>query len=153
MMKKERKFNLEAFLLEETGLWDLPVAQQKVFLKYAVNELELRIGERLIVGLSETQLMEFDSFISRDEEMIRGWLMKYDPNYKKSEIYQTLEIECPDTLTALIEYGSMQWFRRNIPEHSRVIIGEIKKLVNEIIENKEAIVESVIAKTESKRLC
>ena len=46
--------------LQEMGLASMPEEQKQAFLDYIQEELEVRIGERISRGLTETQLNEFD---------------------------------------------------------------------------------------------
>ena len=46
--------------LQEMGLSAMPEDQKQKFLDYVQEELEIRIGERISKGLTETQLNEFD---------------------------------------------------------------------------------------------
>ena len=67
--------------LQEMGLSAMPEDQKQKFLAYIQEELEIRIGERISKGLTETQLNEFD-MINDPKEAAR-WLEKNRPDYRE----------------------------------------------------------------------
>ena len=67
--------------LQEMGLSTMPEDQKQKFLDYIQEELEVRIGERISKGLTETQLNEFDA-ITEQSEATR-WLEKNRPDYRE----------------------------------------------------------------------
>ena len=66
--------------LQEMGLSSMPEEQKKKFLAYIQEELEIRIGERIAKGLTETQLNEFDMI--SDQSEATKWLEKNRPDYR-----------------------------------------------------------------------
>lgn len=67
--------------LQEMGLSSMPEEQKKKFLAYIQEELEIRIGERIAKGLTETQLNEFDMIADQSEAT--KWLEKNRPDYRE----------------------------------------------------------------------
>ena len=67
--------------LQEMGLSAMPEAEKQKFLDYIQEELEVRIGERISRGLSETQLNEFDMITDTNEA--RKWLEQNRPDYRE----------------------------------------------------------------------
>ncbi len=67
--------------LQEMGLSAMPEEQKKRFLAYIQEELEVRIGQRISKGLTETQLNEFDMI--NDPEEAAKWLEKNRPDYRE----------------------------------------------------------------------
>ncbi len=67
--------------LQEMGLSAMPEDQKQKFLAYIQEELEIRIGERISKGLTETQLNEFD-MIDNPKEAAK-WLEKNRPDYRE----------------------------------------------------------------------
>ncbi len=67
--------------LSDIGLDDMPDDQKKVFLGYAQEELEVRIGEKISEGMTEEQLNEFDAI--EDQGLAVEWLEKNRPDYKE----------------------------------------------------------------------
>lgn len=67
--------------LREMGLSAMPEEQKQKFLDYVQEELEVRIGERISKGLTETQLNEFDMIT--DQAEATKWLEKNRPDYRE----------------------------------------------------------------------
>ena len=67
--------------LQEMGLSAMPEDQKQQFLDYVQEELEIRIGERISRGLTETQLNEFDMIM--DPAEAAKWLEKNRPDYRE----------------------------------------------------------------------
>lgn len=67
--------------LQEMGLTAMPEDQKQQFLDYVQEELEVRIGERISKGLTQTQLNEFDMIT--DPAEAAEWLEKNRPDYRE----------------------------------------------------------------------
>ena len=67
--------------LQEMGLQAMPEEQKQKFLDYIQAELEIRIGERISKGLTETQLNEFDAIT--DPAEAAKWLEQNRPDYRE----------------------------------------------------------------------
>ena len=67
--------------LKSMGLSAMPEDQKQEFLNYVQEELEVRIGERISRGLTETQLNEFDMI--DDPLEAAKWLEKNRPDYRE----------------------------------------------------------------------
>ena len=63
--------------LQEMGLQAMPEDQKQKFLDYVQEELEVRIGERISKGLTQTQLNEFDMIT--DPALSKKWKKKSAP--------------------------------------------------------------------------
>ena len=75
------KMHFDEQFLVEMGLSAMPEDQKQRFLEYIQEELEIRIGERISRGLTETQLNEFDMITSQEEAT--KWLEKNRPDYRE----------------------------------------------------------------------
>ena len=73
------EFNEE--FLQEMGLAAMPEEQKQKFLAYIQEELEIRIGQRISKGLTETQLNEFDMIT--DPKEAAKWLERNRPDYRE----------------------------------------------------------------------
>ena len=67
--------------LQEMGLSAMPEEEKQKFLAYVQEELEIRIGERISRGLTETQLNEFDMIT--DPAEAAKWLETNRPDYRE----------------------------------------------------------------------
>ena len=72
--------NFDEKFLQEMGLQAMPEGEKQKFLDYIQEELEVRIGERISRGLTETQLNEFDQLTDQNEA--RKWLEQNRPDYR-----------------------------------------------------------------------
>ncbi len=72
---------LDEKFLQEMGLTAMPEDQKQKFLDYIQEELEIRVGERISRGLTETQLNEFDMIT--DPAEAAKWLEKNRPDYRE----------------------------------------------------------------------
>ena len=82
--------------LQEMGLSAMPEDQKQKFLDYVQEELEVRIGERISKGLTQTQLNEFDMIT--DPAEAANWLEKNRPDYR--EIVNRTIAEMKDEIRA-----------------------------------------------------
>ena len=67
--------------LQEMGLSAMPENEKQDFLNYIQEQLEIRIGERISKGLTETQLNEFD--LIADPAEAAKWLERNRPDYRE----------------------------------------------------------------------
>lgn len=67
--------------LQEMGLSAMPEEQKEKFLAYIKEEVEIRIGQRIAKGLTETQLNEFDMIT--DQAEATKWLEKNRPDFRE----------------------------------------------------------------------
>ncbi len=72
--------NFDEKFLQEMGLSAMPEDEKQKFLDYIQEELEVRIGERISRGLTETQLNEFD--LIADPAEAAKWLETNRPDYR-----------------------------------------------------------------------
>lgn len=135
-------FQLDDQFLQDVGLGDLPEDQKQAFLQHIYSELELRVGTKLSEGLSDDQMAEFEAFIDRDAEKVEQWFSTQLPNYAEQQDYQQLKAGAPESASALdilCEYGSLKWLELNRPDYRQVVAGELDRLKQEIIQNKDVI--------------
>ena len=72
--------NLDERTLKRLGIAFYDSAEAKLFADYVLEELEVKIGERISDGMSQALLDEFDS-ITNHTESVR-WLNKNKPGYR-----------------------------------------------------------------------
>ena len=80
--------------LADVGLSAMPDDIKKEFLEFVQEELEIRIGERISRGLTEAQLIEFDSIV--DQVEAARWLERNRPDYR--EIVNRTIVEMKDEI-------------------------------------------------------
>ena len=135
-------FQLDDKFLQDIGLGDLPEDQRKAFLQHIYDELELRVGTKLSEGMSEQQMSEFESFVDRDEDKVRGWYADNMPDYASRPDYQQFASSAPDgtpEVDILSEYASLKWLEINRPDYRQIVAQELELLKQEIISQKDTI--------------
>lgn len=138
-------FKLDEQFLEELGLNQLPDDQKQAFLEHIYSQLELRVGTRLSDGLSDEQLSEFESFIDRDDEKVRGWIAANVPDYQNDATFQQLRDSAPqgtEEAVILAEYASLRWLAMNRPDYRDVVKQVLDEIKQEILSNRDAILGS-----------
>lgn len=135
-------FQLDDKFLQDLGLDQLPEDQKQAFKEHIYSELELRVGVRLSEGLSDEQLTEFESFVDRNDEKVRGWVAAHAPNYVSDQAYIQLRANAPqgmDDAALLAEYASLKWLSMNRPNYRDVVTQVLEELKREIMNNRDAI--------------
>lgn len=135
-------FQLNDDFLKELGLENLPAEQKQAFLEHIYSELETRVGVRLSEGLSDAQLMEFESFMDRDDEKVRAWLAAHVADYASDPTFTQLQQNVPagtPEIAVLSEYASLKWLSMNRPDYREVVKAVLEELKREIMSNRDAI--------------
>lgn len=135
-------FKLDDQFLKDLGLDQLPDDQKEAFLSHIYSQLELRVGTRLSDGLSDDQLNEFESFIDRNDEKVRGWIAAHAPDYSNDPAFQQLRDNSPEgasEVALLSEYASLRWLAVNRPDYRDVVKKVLEELKQEILSNRDAI--------------
>lgn len=141
-------FQLDDKFLQDIGLGDLPEDQRKAFLQHIYDELELRVGTKLSEGMSENQMAEFESFVDRDEDKVRGWFADNMPDYVTRPDYQQFATSAPEgtpEVDVLSEFASLKWLEINRPDYRQIVAQELETLKQEIISQKDTILGSQAA--------
>jgi len=109
-------------LIVELGIERLTPAQQQS----VIDELNMRVGEAVLGGLSADQVKEYEAIINGHQEVISAWLKANDPGYADTVAYQQLAQgfeDDPDKVPADKVYASMAWIEKNNPNLSQTIAG------------------------------
>ena len=109
-------------LIIELGIEALaPEVQQRI-----VDELNMRVGEAIMSGLSEEQISEYEAIINGEQVVISSWLAHNDPGYADTIAYQQLAEGTesdPDRVPADKVYASMAWIEKNSPNLGDTVVG------------------------------
>lgn len=138
-------FQLDDNFLRDLGITDLPEDQKKALLRHIYEELELRVGERLAEGMSESQMTEFETLLDRDEEKTRQWLQDNAPEYKQSDDYKQfvtnlgLDVEQDLGADRLADYVATKWLEVNRPDYREVVARTMEELKMELIQGRDTI--------------
>lgn len=139
-------FQLDDQFLNDLGLDQLPSEQRKAFLEHIYQELELRVGTKLSDGLSDAQLQEFESIIDKDDTVITNWVAQYAPNYQQDEMFARLQQAAnldPASPELRNEYVATKWLEVNRPDYRDVVAATLADLKQEIMTNRDAILNSL----------
>ena len=135
-------FQLDEKFLKDIGLDELPENQKKPFLQHIYNELELRVGTKLSDGMSDAQLVQFESIIDRKDKVIVAWLAKYAPDYHNDASFIQLQkatgLDVND-LTLRAEYTATKWLEINRPDYREVVSQTLESLKKEVIDSRDMI--------------
>lgn len=137
-------FQLDDKFLQDIGLGSLPEEQRKAFLQHIYDELELRVGTKLSEGMNEEQMAEFEAFVDRNEERVRGWYATNMPDYATRPDYQEFARSAPQgtpELDILSEFASLKWLELNRPDYRQIVAQELEALKQEIISQKDTILD------------
>ena len=140
-------------LFEEIGLGSLPSENKTVLREHIHNELEMRFGEKLLAGMSDDLIDEFDNFVDQNVEGMQKWYENNFPDYKERDGYKKFVAENPEALeqTLIAEYGAMKWLEKNCPEHPTVVKETFEEIKDEIRQNKEELLGQFVSKHEEKK--
>jgi hypothetical protein len=67
--------------LTDLGLQNLPDDKKQKIVEQLQAELEERVGEKLIAGMSEEQMTDFEAIIDQDADTLQQWLETNRPDY------------------------------------------------------------------------
>lgn len=88
--------HIDERFMDEVGLGGMPEAEKRAFMEHAEEELEVRVGQRIGMGLSDAQMLEFGQI--EDEAEATAWLERYAPNFREivAQVYQAFKRELSD---------------------------------------------------------
>jgi len=139
-------FQLDDNLLEELGLGSLPAEQKTPFLQTIYERLEYKVGLRLSEGMTEAQLIEFESIFDRNETVITNWLSANAPNYQQDKMFVSMQQSsglAADHPSLLGEYTATKWLEVNRPDYRDIVSRTLDELKQEIIQQRDAILGNV----------
>lgn len=109
-------------LIVELGIENLTTQEQQRVL----DELNMRVGEAMLAGLSEDQINEYEAIINGHQDVINSWLETNDPGYADTIAYQQLaegiDQADPQTVHADKAYASMAWVEKNNPHLGQTVV-------------------------------
>ena len=110
------------------------------------EQLELRVGERLSEGMTNEQISEFTRIVDRVPGAADEFLQAHVPNYAEEAMFQRLVQATgsdPDDPRLKNEYAATKWLEVNRPDYRQVVFTVMEELKQEILNNRQAIVESM----------
>jgi hypothetical protein len=133
-------FKIDNEFLKEIGKDDMPQAEKSAFLEHLQEELEVRIGERVIDGLTDEQIDEFEKITNGDIDTIQRFIQTF-PNYQDNSTYKKLLAvnHGADTPNLLKEFVGIKWLESNRPDYQDIVVKITNELKSEITASKDAI--------------
>ena len=116
---------LDEHFLREAGLGSLPEDDKHSLLKRLYAELEVRVGEALTDGLSQSQLDEFESIIDGHPPTVHAVLVRRCPAALE-KIQGLSDRECK-------ELAADEWLKENRPDHQSTVRAHFLVLKAELV--------------------
>ncbi|MCL1907258.1 MAG: DUF5663 domain-containing protein [Propionibacteriaceae bacterium] len=115
--------NLDMKFLRDVGLGDIPKESSHKILDNYYRELQTRVGEIIMTGMSDEQLDEFDIFIKKNAPAMKKWYAQHEPDYQDSQYYRELKEKNPTKSETWLmsDVGCKLWLDRNRPDHAEVV--------------------------------
>lgn len=133
-------FQLDDQFLQDLGLEQLPEDQKQAFLAHILATLEERVGTKLSDGLSDAQLMEFESIIDKQPGAVDAWLAAHVPNYQSDDVFLRLQQSTgmpADSADLAGEFAATKWLETNRPDYRKVVSETLEELKREITGNRD----------------
>lgn len=120
--------------LEDVGLAGLTAVDRKALLQHVYEELELRVGEKLSDGMTDSELEEFETIIDRDYEAIVGWLEVFTPDFLHDPLYRRMNKSMPqqDRAEVVCEYAATKWLEIKRPDYRDIVDVTLNELKSEL---------------------
>ncbi len=137
-------FQLNEDFLNSVGLYNMPAEQKKPFLQHIYQELELRVGTKLSEGMSDDQLIEFESIVDQKADKIENWLQSNAPDYISDETFKNLQAKTglkDDDIKLVSEYAASKWLEKNRPDYRDVVNKTMEELRQEITANRDTLLK------------
>ncbi|OYX42549.1 hypothetical protein B7Y94_03180 [Candidatus Saccharibacteria bacterium 32-49-12] len=132
---------LDETFLDEVGLSGLPDDQKQAFLQHTYEQLNVQVGNKLSEGLSNEQMVEFESIIDRREDAIERWLNNNAPDFSSDPLFQRISRALSDNPGSVqrAEYAATKWLEINRPDYRNVVVSVLDELKKEIVQNRDTI--------------
>lgn len=122
--------------LNEVGMGHLSDIEKQAFLEHARDELEVRVGERMIKGLTQEQVQEFEGIMNNDQQVIRKVVAELGRDFRQDEVYQKILTKYgakEGTWEMIGEYLSVKWIQKNRPDYKDIVAQVFGELKQEIV--------------------
>lgn len=134
--------------LAEVGMNNLPDNEKQAFMSHVQEELEVRVGEKMIQGLTNEQVHEFEGIMDNDQMVIRKVVAELGRDFRQDEIYKKILEKhgvTEGTWEIIVEYLSIKWIQKNRPDYKDVFNATVEELKREIIAGNQVSAQPVVA--------
>jgi hypothetical protein len=142
-------FQVDDTFLEELGIKNIPEAQREKMRAQLTEELEDRIGEKVMASLSEEQITEFESLFTQDESHQHQWLQEHVPEYEQAADYKEFVKEAGVTegqavpADILADFVTVKWFEMNSPGYQATVKEAMEELKKDLIHSRDTLMQGV----------
>ena len=108
-----------------------------VFKQHVQEELEARIGERIMDGFSSEKLEEFEKIIDDVPGFVDNWLMINVPDFRSNRAFNALVQQNggQENRQTIAEFASMKWLEINRPDFNQITTIVMKEMQDELKAN------------------
>lgn len=138
-------FQVDDTFLEELGIKNIPEDQRAKMRAQLTEELEDRIGEKVMTGLNEGQITEFESLFTQDESHQHKWLQKHMPEYEETtdykEFVEEAGVDGDVPAEVLADFVTVKWFEMNCPDYQNLVKEAMEELKEELTHSRDILME------------
>ena len=108
-----------------------------VFKQHVQEELEARIGERIMDGFSSEKLEEFEQIMDDAPGFVDNWLRLNVPDFRNDKTFAALvqNNNGQETRQVISEFASLKWLEINRPDFNQISMLVIKEMQDELRAN------------------
>ena len=120
----------------EVGMGHLSEVEKQAFIEHTRAEMEMRVGEQMIKGLTTDQVQEFEGIMKNDQQVIRKVVAELGQDFRNDEVYQKVLQKhgvSEGTWEIIGEYLSIKWIQKNRPDYKDIVSSVFEGLKQEII--------------------
>lgn len=130
-------FQLDDNFFEGIGIKRMSPEEAVVFKQHVQEELEARIGERIMDGFSNEKLEEFEKIIDDVPGFVDNWLMINVPDFRSNRAFNALVQQNggQENRQTIAEFASMKWLEINRPDFNQITTIVMKEMQDELKAN------------------
>ena len=126
-------FQLDDKFCEGIGIERMSPEEAVVFKQHVQEELEARIGERIMDGFSSEKLEEFEQIMDDAPGFVDNWLRLNVPDFRNDKTFAALvqNNNGQETRQVISEFASLKWLEINRPDFNQISMLVIKEMQDE----------------------
>lgn len=130
-------FQLDDKFFEGIGIERMSPEEAVVFKQHVQEELEARIGERIMDGFSSEKLEEFEQIMDDAPGFVDNWLRLNVPDFRNDKTFAALvqNNNGQETRQVISEFASLKWLEINRPDFNQISMLVIKEMQDELRAN------------------
>ena len=130
-------FQLDDKFFEGIGIERMSPEEAAVFKQHVQEELEARIGERIMDGFSSEKLEEFEQIMDDAPGFVDNWLRLNVLDFRNDKTFAALvqNNNGQETRQVISEFASLKWLEINRPDFNQISMLVIKEMQDELRAN------------------